>query len=65
MNMWFLAILCVSLLGIGFLVDWWNKRHGIRNFDPEENARHVSESERAYIESHMHNIKNDHNNGPF
>jgi hypothetical protein len=61
---WILVI-CVSLLGIGFLVDLWYKKKGISNLNPEENAKHVSESEKAYIESHMHNIKNDHTNGPF
>ncbi|MBP2243384.1 hypothetical protein J2Z40_004022 [Cytobacillus eiseniae] len=63
--MWFLVILCVSLLGIGFLVDWWNKKNGLRNFDPEENEKCVSEYERVSTESYLHNIKNDHNNGPF
>ena len=59
---WFL-IFCATLLGLGFVVDWWNNKHGIRGFDPEENAKHVSESERAYMESYLHNTRNDHNNG--
>jgi hypothetical protein len=54
---------CAVLLGVGMCVDWWHKRHGIDDFDPEENAKRVSESERAYMESHMHNMKNDHHNG--
>ncbi|KAB2333124.1 hypothetical protein F7731_16430 [Cytobacillus depressus] len=62
--MWFLIILCVSLLGIGVLIDWWNKKNG-KGFDQEENQKHVSESERAYVESYMHNAKNDHSDGPF
>ncbi|MFE8697780.1 hypothetical protein ACFYKT_15680 [Cytobacillus sp. FJAT-53684] len=63
--MWFLIILCVSMLAFGFVVDWWYKKHGIKNVDPEENAKHVSASERAYIESHMDNIKDDLNNDQF
>ena len=63
--MWFLLIFCLALLGLGVLVDWWNKKHGLHDFDPEVNEKHVSESERAYIESYMHNLKNDHTDGPF
>ena len=51
-----------GLLLLGFLVDWWYKRKGINDFNPEENVKHVSESERIYMESHMHNIRNDHHN---
>ncbi|MBY0123383.1 hypothetical protein [Bacillus sp. S/N-304-OC-R1] len=63
--MWYLLIFCLSLLGFGVLMDWRNKKNGLKGFDPEENHKHVSESERAYVESYMHNLKNDHNNGPF
>ncbi|QED49809.1 hypothetical protein [Cytobacillus dafuensis] len=63
--MWYLLIFCIVLLGIGVIVDWWNKKNGIRNFDPNENEKHVSEMEKAYVESYMHNMKNDHSNGPF
>lgn len=59
--MWYLLILCLSLLEIGVLVDWWNKKNGLTHFDPEENEKHVSESERAYVESYMHNQRNDRN----
>lgn len=54
---------CTVLLGTGMFVDWWHKKHGIDDFYPEENEKHVSESERAYMESYMHNMKNDHHNG--
>lgn len=63
--MWFLLILCVSLLGIGVFVDWWNKKNGLTHFDPEENEKYVSESERVYVESYMHNQRNDNNGGSF
>ncbi|MFO1442304.1 hypothetical protein KDN24_03505 [Bacillus sp. Bva_UNVM-123] len=63
--MWFLLILIIGLLGFGFLVDWWNKKNGLNHYDPEENVKHVSESERAYIESYMHNLRNNHTNGPL
>ncbi|GHH96912.1 hypothetical protein [Neobacillus kokaensis] len=49
-----------GLLGLGFIVDLIYKKKGINQIDPEENAKHVSESERVYMESTMHNIKNDH-----
>ncbi len=54
---------CAVLLGAGMFVDWWHKKHGIDDFDPGENEKHASDSERAYIESYMHNMKNDHHNG--
>ncbi|KAF0819138.1 secreted subtilisin-like protease [Bacillus sp. ZZV12-4809] len=54
---------CAVLLGAGMFVDWWHKKHGIDDFNPEENEKHVSESERANMESNMHNMKNDHHNG--
>ncbi|RBP86579.1 hypothetical protein DFO70_12547 [Cytobacillus firmus] len=56
-----------GLLSFGFIVDRWNKRKGINNFDPEENAKHVSNSEKIYMESHMHNVKNNNqdNGGGF
>jgi hypothetical protein len=54
-----------GLLFFGFLVDWAYKRNGIHNIDPEENAKHVSSSERVYMESHFHNMRNDHRNGGF
>jgi len=63
--MWFLLIICVGLIGLGVFIDWRNKRNGLEHSDPEENQKHVSESERAYVESYMHNMKNDHNNGPL
>lgn len=58
--MWWLLVGAGVLLSFGFLVDWWNKKNGITDFDPEENAKHVSDSERAYVESYMHNMKHDH-----
>ncbi|MGJ7922373.1 hypothetical protein [Neobacillus sp. LXY-4] len=61
----FILILSGVLLALGATVDWMYKRRGITDLNPEENAKHVSESERVYIESHMHNIKNDHSNGLF
>lgn len=48
-----------GLLSFGFLVDFWYKKKGIV-LNPEENAKHVSESERIYTESYMHNLKNNH-----
>jgi hypothetical protein len=64
--MWWLLIFMAVLLGFGFFVDWIYKRKGINVTDPEENSKHVSESERIYIESHMHNLKNNHqDNGGF
>lgn len=60
-----LFIFCISMLGVGLFVDWWNKKHGLEDFDPEENNKHVSESERVYMESYMHNQRNDHDNGLF
>ncbi|MEH7574251.1 hypothetical protein V7200_11995 [Cytobacillus firmus] len=54
---------CAVLLGTGMFVDWWHKRHGIDDYDPGENEKHVSDSERACTESYMHNMKNDHQNG--
>jgi hypothetical protein len=62
--MWWL-IGIVGLLGFGFLVDLVYKRKGIHDVNPEENAKHVSQSERIYMESYMHNMRNDHSNGPF
>ncbi|OEH93807.1 hypothetical protein BFG57_11365 [Bacillus solimangrovi] len=50
------------LLSIGLLVDWLYTRIGIDDVDPNENARNVSVSERVYIESHMHNIRQNHDN---
>ncbi len=52
-----------GFLGFGVLVDYLYKKRGITHLDPEENAKHVSESERVYIESHMHNNRNDPTNG--
>lgn len=49
-----------GMLAFGFLVDWWYKRNGIRFVDPKENEKHVSDSEKIYMESYLHNIKNDH-----
>lgn len=57
--MWWLIVIGAFLL-FGFLTDWWYKRKGIHDLDPEENSKHVSESERIYVESYMHNIRNDH-----
>ncbi|MEH7110160.1 hypothetical protein [Bacillus sp. JJ1764] len=55
-----------GLFVFGYIVDWVYKRKGIRDFDPEENAKHVSDSERVYMESFMHNVRNDqHNSGGF
>lgn len=55
-----------GFLFFGYLVDWRYKRKGIKDFSPEESAKHVSNSERVYIESHMHNSKNNHqDNGGF
>lgn len=63
--MW-LLIGIAGFIGFGFLVDWIYKKNGINTIDPTENAKHVSESERIYVESHMHNIKNNHHdNGGF
>ncbi|MCM3570865.1 hypothetical protein [Neobacillus mesonae] len=53
-----------AFLSFGFLVDLWYKRKGIRQTNPVENSKHVSSSERIYIESYMHNMRNDqHGNG--
>ncbi|NHM32685.1 hypothetical protein [Neobacillus terrae] len=54
-----------GLLAFGFIVDWFYKSKGIDHLDPSENEKHVSESERVYIGSHLHNIRNDHTNGPL
>ncbi|MED4205040.1 hypothetical protein [Neobacillus mesonae] len=58
--MWLLIIIG-GLLGFGLVVDMWYKKKGIQQIDPEENAKHVSNSERIYTESYMHNMKNDFN----
>jgi hypothetical protein len=48
------------------VVDWAYKRKGIYDLNPEENAKHVSWSEQAYMEAHMQNMRNDHHdNGPI
>jgi hypothetical protein len=60
-----LLIMMAGLLVFGFLVDLWYKRREITNLNPEENAKHVSEYDRAYLEAHMSNLKDDFNNGPF
>ena len=52
-------IIIGGLLIFGALVDWLYKRKGITYTDPKENEKHISQSERIYIESHMHNLKND------
>jgi hypothetical protein len=63
--MWLIIGIAV-FIGFGFLVDWIYKRKGINAIDPEENSKRISESERIYIESHMHNLKNNHqDNGGF
>lgn len=61
--MWYLLIFCIALLGIGVFIDWRAKKNGLTNYDPEENAKHVSPSERAYAESYMNQMKDEHNNG--
>ncbi|UQD52130.1 hypothetical protein C0971_08965 [Bacillus methanolicus] len=62
--MWWALNFIFGIIIFGFLVDWWYKRKGMV-VDPEENAKHVSDSERVYIESHMHKVKNDFDKGPF
>lgn len=63
--MWLIIGIAV-FIGFGILVDWIYRRLGINAIDPEENSKIVSESERIYIESHMHNLKNNHqDNGGF
>ncbi|MBL4955068.1 hypothetical protein JK635_23195 [Neobacillus sp. YIM B02564] len=52
-------IIIGGLLAFGFLVDWLYKRKGIAYTDPKENEKHVSKSERVYMESHMHNMKDN------
>jgi hypothetical protein len=63
--MFWVLVAIGGLFAFGFLVDWIYKKNGITYVEPEENAKHASESERVYIESHMHNIKNEHNNRMF
>lgn len=57
-------ILIGGLLGIGFIVDFVAKKHSI-NIDPDEGAKNASDSERIYVESYLHNMRNDNNNGGF
>ncbi|SFB07174.1 MULTISPECIES: hypothetical protein [unclassified Bacillus (in: firmicutes)] len=59
---WFLLFI-VAILGFGFMVDFMYKQIGIEHVDPRENEKHVSESERIYFESHMHNSKSYHDHG--
>jgi hypothetical protein len=55
---WLVGIGALVLFGV--IVDWWYKRKGISDFNPEENAKNVSASERIYMESHMQNMRNNH-----
>lgn len=61
--MWWLLVFMAVMIGIGLLVDWWHKKHGITDFNPEENAKYISESERVYVESYMDSLKNGNDNG--
>ncbi|WP_442598803.1 hypothetical protein [Neobacillus sp. D3-1R] len=64
--MWWLIVFMAILIGFGLLVDWWHKKHGITNFNPDENAKNISTSERIYAETYLNNIKNGNDNGgPF
>lgn len=58
MNVFILILIGgVVLIAIGFLVDWYYKKHGII-VDPSENEKHVSQSERTNVENMMREIKN-------
>ncbi|HYK74657.1 MAG TPA: hypothetical protein VEV44_16300 [Pseudoneobacillus sp.] len=61
--MWWLVVFIVVMIGIGLLVDWWHKKHGITDFNPSQNAKHVSESERIYAETYLDTIKNGNDTG--
>ncbi|UII54338.1 hypothetical protein LS684_11640 [Cytobacillus spongiae] len=62
---WIFLGIIATLFGIGFFVDWSYKKRGIHDFDPEENAKHVSGYDKAYLEAHSSQVKDDHNNGGF
>jgi hypothetical protein len=57
-------VLIVGLLLLGGIMDFIAKKRNI-NIDPEEGAKNASDSERIYIETYMHNTKQNHDNIPF
>jgi len=59
MLIWIIGIFSAVLIGVGFLADWWYKKHGISVTDPSENEGNVSGMERAYVESHMNHMRDD------
>ncbi|MBM7702803.1 hypothetical protein [Metabacillus iocasae] len=60
--MW--IVLIGGLLGLGFVIDLVAKKRKI-NLDPEEGIKHTSESERVYVETHLHNTRQGNDtNGP-
>lgn len=65
MNVWIFLVFCAGLLGLGFFIDWLAKRKGLDHYSPEENERHVSESERIYTERYMNQMRNNNDQGPL
>jgi hypothetical protein len=59
LNGWLLLI--GGFLLFGLVIDLIVKKRKIE-INPEEGAKNASESERVYVESTLHNIRQDHNN---
>jgi hypothetical protein len=57
-------ILIVGLLLLGGIMDFIAKKRNMK-IDPEEGAKNASDSERIYIETYMHNTKQNQGNIPF
>ncbi|RDU35868.1 hypothetical protein DRW41_16680 [Neobacillus piezotolerans] len=54
-----MLIFSAVLLGFGFIVDYFYKKKGITDLEPERNAANVNGMERAYVESHMNHIRDE------
>ncbi len=57
-------ILIGGLLLLGGIMDFIVKKRNLK-IDPKEGAKNVSDSERIYVETYMHNIRQNHDNNPF
>ncbi|KYD32013.1 MULTISPECIES: hypothetical protein [Anoxybacillaceae] len=57
-------ILIGGLLLLGGIIDFIAKKRNMK-IDPEEGAKNASDSERIYVETYMHNTKQNHENNPF
>jgi hypothetical protein len=49
---------------LGGIIDFIAKKRNMK-IDPEEGAKNASDSERIYVETYMHNTKQNHENNPF